>query len=440
VNARKYAPAFITAFAAWISSIAFAGSALAEDGSNEVCPSVSAGADDVREHYDDGGRLVHQLRLQQGRVVEEVAILHRDNHAVARTEITPGHVRIARTVWKDDRVQSAECQLDGVRVGSALYTYRDDRLQSVEKHFWDAPSDAAPGAARTERVESVRFFYDADGQLVGTEVRGNDGKVQSRVLADRDAPKVPIQIALSAGGSYQSDTQLYDANAGLGIHRRPRVHRYGSDPLEVGLDAIFKFHRAAGITSTDQTTLRFGIDYRDILPRTTLFSFATSARNLPANLRLNLEVAVLGIKFDIVPRGQYQLDVSFAPVWNFRSIIAPNVMGTSVDENTSKLRGSLRARAGIYRPTWSLFNTFEFLPTLFGDDVAQENGFWNRTVLRDTVALDINLTQHLTFREEFKYTRDPAMKAQASCPDSGNPLCRGYALASATSLVLNLEL
>lgn len=436
--ARTYARASLVAsFVACLLGATVARTAHAEDGSNEVCPPVSASADDVRERYDENGRLVHQLRLQQGRVVEEVAVLHRDNHAVARTELTPGHVRIARTVWKDDRVQSAECQLDGVRTGSANYRYQSDKLQSVEKHFWDPPND---GGEAAERIETVRFFYDADGQLIGTEVRGNDGQVRSRVIAERDTQKIPIQIALSAGGSYQSDTRLYDANAGLGIHRRPRIVRYGSDPLEVGLDAVFKFHRAAGVTSTDQTTLRFGIDYHDIFPQITLFSFATSDRNLPANLRLNLEVAVLGIKFDIIPRAQYQLDVSFAPVWNFRSIISPTMMGTTVDENTSKLRGSLRARARIRRPTWSLLNTFEFLPTFFGDDVAQENRFWNRTVLRDTVTFDVNLTHHLTFREEFKYTRDPAMKAQASCPDSANPLCRGYAIASATSVVLNLEL
>lgn len=377
--------------------------------------------------------------------MEEVAILQQGDHAVARTEVTPGHIRIARTKWKSDHVLEAECQLDGVRIGYATYVYRDDHLVSVEKHFWEAPQSTEATPASTpprlvERVERTSLVYDADGQLISTEVRSGDGRVQSRVMAERERPTVPILVALSAGGSYQSDTELYDASAGLGIHRRPKVQRYGADPLEVGLDAAFKFHRAAGVTSTDQTTLRFGVDYHDILPRITLFSFATTDRNLPANLRLNLEVAVLGVKFEFVPRSQYQLDLSFAPVWNFRSIISPTMAGTTTDENTSKMRGSFRARAGIFRPTWSLLNTFEFLPTLFGDEVAQENKFWNRTVLRNTLAFDVTLTRRLTFREELKYTRDPAMRAQANCPDSSNPLCRGYAVANTTSLVLNLEL
>lgn len=203
--------------------------ARAEDGGNEVCPALSAAADDVRERYDDHGRLVHQLRLQQSRVVEEIAILHQRDHAVARTELTPGHIRIARTTWKDDHVTFAECQVDGVRTAYATYRYRDEHLESVEKHFWEAPANPEAGATATlqERIETVRFAYDADGQLVQSEVRATDGKLLSRVLAERAAPKIPIQVALSAGGSYQSDTELYDFSAGLGIHRRPRVQQIG---------------------------------------------------------------------------------------------------------------------------------------------------------------------------------------------------------------------
>jgi hypothetical protein len=149
---------------------------------------------------------------------------------------------------------------------------------------------------------------------------------------------------------------------------------------------------------------------------------------------------VLGVKFDVVPRGHYQLDVSFAPIWNFRAIRSPTADGEVVEENTSKLRGSLRARAGVHFEHWSLLDTFEWLPTLTGDDVAQEDDFWNRSVARNTVTLEVALAPRLSFREEFKYVRDFAMRAQATCPDSANPLCRGYSFASTTSLVLNLDL
>jgi hypothetical protein len=218
------------------------------------------------------------------------------------------------------------------------------------------------------------------------------------------------------------------------------VQRYGSDPLEVGLDGVYKFHRAERATSTDQTTLRFGADYHDILPRITLFTFTSTDRNLPANLRLNLEEAVLGIKVDIVPPARYQLDASFAPVWNFRSIASPQPDGGVTEETTSKLRGSFRARAGLHRPTWSLLDTLELMPTLFGSDVAPEDGFWRRTVLRNTLTFQVALAKKLSFREEFKYTWDSAMRAQASCPDASNPLCLGYAFSSTTALALDLEL
>jgi hypothetical protein len=405
--------------------------AQAQDGGNDVCPAIYRDADDVRERYDTQGRLVHQLRLQRGQFAQEIAIAHQSEHAVARTEVTPGHQRVARTYWDGDRLTTAECFQDGALVGRAVYRYDSERLARVEKQLFVEPG--------TWRHETTRFVHDADGRLIATEILA-DGKVVSLTRADRAAKAVPVRLSLSAGGSYQSDTQLYDVTAGIGIRRRPEVQRYGADPLDVGLEATFKFHRAAGVTNTDQTTARFSADYHQLLPHITLFTFTATERNVPANLRLNLEEAVLGVKLEIVPRARYQVDVSFAPVWNFRSIVSPADDGTSVGENTSKLRGSFRARAGIHRDTWSLLDTFEFLPTLYGDDLAQEDEFWNRTVLRNTLVLEVVISNHLTFREEFKYTRDPAMRAQASCPDGSNPLCRGYAFASTTAIVLNLEL
>jgi YD repeat-containing protein len=422
----------LTALTALGVGLAWSTPGRADDGSNAVCPAKSAAADDVRERYDAEGRLVHQLRLMHGEVAEEVAVHYTGDHADARTELSPGHRRIARSYYRDDRVVVAECYEDGARVAYAAYRY-DDAGHLLELDAW---LHAGGGAFRRE---TTRYTYDPDGQVVSSEVFA-DGSRKSLTLADRATVAVPIQLVLSAGGSYQSDTELYDFTAGLGIHRRPKVQRYGSDPLEVSLDGVYKFHRAERVTSTDQTTLRFGVDYHDILPHITLFTFTSTDRNLPANLRLNLEEAVLGIKLDIVPPARYQLDASFAPVWNFRSIVSPQPDGGVTDETTSKLRGSFRARAGLHRPTWSLLETFELLPMIFGTDVAAEDGFWHRTVLRNTVSFDVALAKKLTFREEFKYTWDWAMRAQADCPDGSNPLCLGYAFASTTAIALDLDL
>jgi hypothetical protein len=110
------------------------------------------------------------------------------------------------------------------------------------------------------------------------------------------------------------------------------------------------------------------------------------------------------------------------------------------DETTSKLRGSLRVRAGLHFDSWSLVNTLELLPTLYGDHAAPEDDFWHRTVLRDTLSFDVELSPRFTFHQVFRYTWDSAMRAQAECPEDGNPLCLGYAVSSTTALSLNLEL
>ncbi|HEX6277242.1 MAG TPA: hypothetical protein VFZ53_29575 [Polyangiaceae bacterium] len=403
----------------------------AEDGSNEVCPADSVTADDVRERYDDEGRLVHQLRLSGGRVVQEIALHHRAEHAVARTEITPGHRRIARTYFDGHRVVAAECYEDGRRVGYARYTYDgEEHLVVVDKRL---------RIAEAWTRETTHHTYDASGELSMTEVRDGTGRLKSRLQAERRPRPVPIEFSLRAGGTYQSDTRLYDFVGGMGIHREPKVENYASDPLEVALDASYRFHRASGSTSADQTTTRLAVDYHDVLPRITLFTFVTTDRNLPVNLRLNLELAVIGAKLDIVPPRTVQLDVSFAPVWNFRSILAPAPGGATADETTSKLRGSLRARAGLHFETWSLLDTFEFLPTLYGDDVPPEGDFWHRSVVRNTVSFEVKLTEHFTFHEVFRYTWDPSMRAQADCPSS-DPLCLGYVFSSTTALSLNLDL
>jgi len=415
-----------------LAALASSEAAQAEDGSNDVCPANSVAADDVRDSYDAQGHWVHQLRLTDGRVVEEIAVSYRGDHAVARTEVTPGHRRSARTYFDGERVSVAECHEDGRRVAYAGYTYdTDGRLVLVDKRTL---------AKERWTRETTHHTYAADGRLMLSEVRDAAGRVKSRTESQRAPLAVPVVLSLTTGGTYQSDTELYDFLGGIGIHRAAEPDRFGSDPLEVALDAAYRFHRAAGTTSTDQTTLRLAVDYHDILPRITLFTFAATDRNLPVNLRLNLELAVLGVKFDIVPPRRVQLDVSFAPIWNFRSIIAPEPGTAGVDETTSKLRGSLRTRAGLHFDDWSLVNTFEFLPTLYGDDTASEDDFWHRTVIRDSVSFDVKLSTYFTFHEIFKYTWDSAMRAQATCPDGENPLCLGYAFSSTTALSLNLEL
>ena len=403
----------------------------AEPGSNDACPADLPQGDDVRESYDEHGRLTRQLRFVKAELVGEAIVAYdASGHPTERIETAAGHTKIARTIWRGDHVVEAECSIDGATTARVVYEYDGEELIAKKETREGLP-------ART-----TSFWYDPAGRELLREIRGPTGELVSGTEAAHAPPHTPIQVAATGGATYQSDTDLLDANAGLGIHRKPAIERFGSDPLEVALDGAFKFNRARGITNADQVTARFGVDYNYVLPRITLFTFIASDRNLPANLKLNLEEAFLGVKVDIIPRARWQFDASLAPVWNFRAIRAPVAPGstTTADQSTSTLRASLRVRAGYKTVSYNVHDTVEFLPLLFGDTPVVESGIWARSIFRNTVSLDVTLSPIFTFHQELKYTRDLSMRAQAACPDASNPLCRGYAVATLTALSLRFEL
>jgi hypothetical protein len=403
----------------------------AQAGTNEACAAEAVAADDTRESYDDHGKLTQQLRISKGQVVADARIAYDESgHPTERTEATAGHTKVARTNWQGDKVVEAACSVDGVVTARIVYEYDGDRLVSKA----ELKNGQAP------RTTTLR--YDEFGHLLLSETRSSTGEIVSRTEATYEPPRTPVQVTATAGGAYQSDTELIDASAGLGIHRRPPIERYGSDPIEVMLDGAFKFNRAKGITNTDQLTARLAVDYNYVLPRVTLFTFTRTDRNLPANLKLNLEEAFLGLKVDIVPRAPWMLDASVAPVWNFRSIIAPVAAGTpaTVDETTSALRASFRLRLGYRTKAYGLNDMVEFLPLVVGDTPVVESDVWSRSIFRNTVSFDVSLSNVVTFHQELKYTRDLSMRAQAVCPNSSSSLCGGYAVASVTALSLKLDL
>src|SRR5689334_18426920 len=122
-----------------------AGRALAADTGNDACPAVALPADDVRDRYDDSARLTHELRIAKG------------------------HVRIARNYWHSDRLLVGECLLDGKRVGYVRYAYDDDgHVTEMDKRTFVASGLGAGSWAR----ETTRNRYDADGQLIESELRG----------------------------------------------------------------------------------------------------------------------------------------------------------------------------------------------------------------------------------------------------------------------------
>ncbi len=288
----------------------------------------------------------------------------------------------------------------------------------------------------------TRLTYDDGGNVLTEEVRAVDGSLLARTVSARAKLKTPVRVVLSAGGAYQSDTRLVDATVGAQILRQPRK---GVDPIEFALTGAYRFNSARGTTTADQFRSRLGLDYVYLLPRTSFFTFLAIERNIPANLKLNLESGILGARFDFLAGGSYKLDLSFAPVWNFRAILSPgpSVAGADpvlVDSSRSNLRGSLRLRGGYKSAPFSLLDTVEFLPVLYGDPIPGISGVWDRAFFRNSVTVAFDLSKRFTLSQDVNYTRDLSMRTQGKCPDAGNPICLGYAVATLTSVSVHLDI
>jgi hypothetical protein len=279
---------------------------------------------------------------------------------------------------------------------------------------------------------------------------------------------VPIRVGLDGGLNFDSSTGYRQASLGFEIIRKPTAEAFGLDPLEVRVNGAYELARTLDskendyqlIDASNHLRLGFGVDYNYLFPKTTPFLFLSLDRDEVNNLQADLQLAPLGIKYDLVPRDVWLVDASFAPVWNYRAILEETTFeedgscsGTldpedpsicEQEKSTSKLRGSFRFRVGYGNDHFSLRNTLEFLPNLRPEDQSLGWALSNDSILRDSLVFEARLTERLTFRQELRYTSDPTLADQASdCGDgaSNNPssLCDGKIYSSMTSLSLAFQ-
>lgn len=264
------------------------------------------------------------------------------------------------------------------------------------------------------------------------------------LLAD-DAPTaaaVPWKLKLSGGLATASDVRTTSLTAGFALSRKPEPEQYADHPLELRLAVDYTRSVALGVPTDDDLKGGFGLDLNEIAGPVTLFLFANAERNPVANLNLDLELAPVGAKVDLVASGPWEVDLSFAPLWNYRSVASDEGCEDLASEQGGRcvyslVRGSFRLRVSFERGPVVLKDVVEFLPALYPTEPDLLGAIRTEAILRDTATLALTVTDRLSVESKAVFTRDPLLTAQADCEaDPENLLCDGLSLETATKLSL----
>lgn len=396
----------------------------------------STAARETRETWNSAGQIVRRLTFDQGLLQAETTFTYDAAGRVLEERTTgTGGVVVQDWTYNDD----------GTPVAHGITT---DGLMQLREVYTYAGGKVATRAVTTPSGTSITTTtYGANGEPTLVETRGADGALLARTVSDREAPhpgRVKLNVGINGGVATSSDVRTTAITAGFLISRKPSVAQYEYDPVELTAYGAYNRASSQGELTNDQLKAGVGMDYNNLVGPVTAFLFTQVERNPVANLDVDLLVAPIGAKYDIVPEGLFTLDASFAPVWNFRSIAVAaggDCDGVTLAEDGhctfSKIRGSLRVRAAIGTAAVSLKDVVEFLPTLNPKGSFVE-GIEKEAIFRNTTTLSVKLSSALTLSESIVFVRDPLLAAQVDCgADPDNLLCSGMSLQTGTTLALS---
>jgi hypothetical protein len=389
--------------------------------------------EEVRESYDAAGNVSHRIVLQDGTLSLEEHYRYQDSLLVEKRSSGPDGSTVESWSYAGDRPVLHQRKKDDVLLLTESWTYGSDGVQSLTvERLGEGP-------------QITTWTYDSLGRVVQVETHSSDGTLLSRTLAERSRPVTPVHFEFSAGGGWSSQTEVLDLVGGFSLSRKPDSSLYDLDPLEFRVGLAYKLSRSQGETVNDDLSAWAGMDYNHIAPRSTLFLFSTVARNPVANLNLDLVVAPVGYKVEMIQRPKAKFDLSFAPLWNFRSIVAPargTCDGRTVAEDTacdsSKLRGSFRLRVG-YEAAFKISDTVEYLPEFNLQNFAA--GWGSGAIFRNSLSIGLKFSKALRLEESFVFTHDQSLSDQIDCTtDPDALLCQGLMFSNTTSLVFSFDL
>lgn len=390
-------------------------------------------AREVRESYNAAGKPVRSLVLVDGVLASETTFRYDGSNLVEKTVTEGAQVTVEKWTWDGSSPLTHEVRVDGTVKKKETWTWVQGKVAT-----WTVEVTGEP----TRTTVTTR---DALGNPVEVVTRLPDGTVVDHTVAEFDRPAVPSRLSLSGGGGYQSDVKVASVTTAFSLTRSPPAALVGMDPLEYEVGVGWSYSRSGQTLVNNDLTGRFAMDYNHIVPRTTLFLFTTWERNPVTNLSMDLLVAPLGLKFEVVNTPRLLFDASFAPLWNYRSIVATaggTCDGATVEVDgpceTSKLRGSLRVRARVDTRSVDFTDTFGWLPNLY--PAALPQALVSDAIWSNSATLSLALSKALSLQEGFTFALDPTLKDQADCAaDPDNLLCDGVEFATTTTLTLAFD-
>ncbi len=264
---------------------------------------------------------------------------------------------------------------------------------------------------------------------------------EAPIAADVPVP-TPLHFTLEGGVSTASDTATSAMSVATSFGRKPQSENYGFDPLEFSVTAGWRRATAKGAVTNDQWLGGVRIDLNRIVGPATLFWFANAERNLPANRRLDLLVAPVGVKLDLYASKVLSLDFGFAPVWNYRAL-AVDGGDCTIDGaacSVSKMRGSFRLRAAVDRGAWHLEDQLGFLPSLYPVPGGLVQAIADEAIVRNDARLSFKMGKRVSLVETLALVRDPLLAAQADCTgEQDTTLCKGWSLNTGTTLGVDVQ-
>ncbi|MFM7201355.1 MAG: RHS repeat domain-containing protein [Myxococcota bacterium] len=206
---------------------------------------------EIQTHYNEAGQLTEESFTTDG-VLTQLSRYQYDGLG-RKTELrTDRQGRVTREVTvylQTGRVGQTELWADELLVFRQTFLYQDGLLKSTTVEH------------RGSDVRTTEYSYDSFARPVRTITRDQSGKVLAQEVATFPLPRVPLELELEGGLSYQSDIKVLDLEGGLTLRRNPHGAERAHDPLEMEASVSYRFSHTKEAVENSHLDAQYNLNY-----------------------------------------------------------------------------------------------------------------------------------------------------------------------------------